>query len=786
MIDRPRLSPAQIALLITALCGPLSADPGALAADYFISTQADFDNYSRATFAPGDNILFERGKTFTGMFAPNTAGAPGNVITISTFGTGPKPVINNNGVLHRHPTRTNETVSAGVFLFNAEYVELRGLEITNNNGGAQDEDLFGIYVLGEDTGKYHNHIYIEDNYVHSVNGAVAGKRRGGIHLHGYSPTTNNTATYNNVRIVNNVVDRVGGVGIGTDVDDLVDAHSFTGTNRPNAITNLYVAHNWIGNTGRNTVIARDSDYAVYEYNTSANSSRHDTGHSFFNFRTLGITWQYNEAYGNVGTGNEHDRGGFDADYSSKDTLIQYNYSHGNDWFLGIMKRPNTNVTVRHNLSVNDRLGAYFYGFETASDLENVHIYNNTHYFHSGISPEAIVLDRTPHETTFNNNLFYAAGSGTMGIDAENGVNVAYDNNAYYNFTPPASDSNALLANPVLLSPGAEPHDVDMQSGRHALAGYRLAPGSPYADAGIAVADNGGQDFWGNPISAGGLDIGASEAGGASGLGPGSTVFTGDLFPAAGDADVIVATPQTNGLFGDDAAVSLTQTFQVDSSFDLKSIVLGYEYDPVSDPSSIVINVELFEIADVGATTVVPGSSVMTLTALAIPDSGGADEAAIILDTPVSLEPRSGTEGYALRITNGGAEGFEWRRSNATSGSVYASGKAYENGVEKFAGERDFVLALSELNLGTPEDGDFDGDGDIDLSDLMLWQRGGSPSPYSPEDLALWRATFGGDGLASEGVITPVPEPCSGLLGLGGACLVTWLESHNSRRPPRRR
>ena len=317
---------------------------------FLISTQAQFDAVRQATLAPGDHVLFERGKVFDGMFAPTAIGANGFPINVSAFGTGNRPVIQNNGVIHPHPTRANRTISAGVFLFNPEYVHLNNLEITNNNGGDQeDDDLFGIYVLSEDTGKYHNEIYIEDNYVHHVNGAVAGRRRGGIHIHGYSPTSSNTATYNDVRIVNNVVDQIGGVGIATDIDDLVNAHDFPGTHRENAITNLYVAHNWIGNTGRNTVILRDSDYTMCEYNTSCNSSRYSSGHSFFNFRTIGLTFQHNEAYGNTGPGNEPDRGGFDADYNSKGTVIQYNYSHSNNWFCGIMKRGNTDVTIRYGV-----------------------------------------------------------------------------------------------------------------------------------------------------------------------------------------------------------------------------------------------------------------------------------------------------------------------------------------------------------------------------------------------------------------------------------------------------
>ena len=137
--------------ILVLFCWVCASSTG-LGDDFFISTQAQFDELRDATFAPGDNVLFERGRVFNGMFAPTAVGAAGNPITISAFGTGDKPVINNNGVIHPHPTRANRTISAGVFLFNAEYVHLNNLEITNNNGGNQTADLFGIYVLAEDTG----------------------------------------------------------------------------------------------------------------------------------------------------------------------------------------------------------------------------------------------------------------------------------------------------------------------------------------------------------------------------------------------------------------------------------------------------------------------------------------------------------------------------------------------------------------------------------------------------------------------------------------------------------
>lgn len=51
--------------------------------------------------------------------------------------------------------------------------------------------------------------------------------------------------------------------------------------------------------------------------------------------------------------------------------------------------------------------------------------------------------------------------------------------------------------------------------------------------------------------------------------------------------------------------------------------------------------------------------------------------------------------------------------------------------------------------------DFDGDGDVDGRDFLVWQRGESPNPFSAEDLALWQAEFGASELASS---VAVPEP----------------------------
>jgi hypothetical protein len=58
-------------------------------------------------------------------------------------------------------------------------------------------------------------------------------------------------------------------------------------------------------------------------------------------------------------------------------------------------------------------------------------------------------------------------------------------------------------------------------------------------------------------------------------------------------------------------------------------------------------------------------------------------------------------------------------------------------------------------------GDYDNDGDVDGRDFLVWQRGGSPSPLSPGDLAVWQANYGTGAPLS--AVHAVPEPM--LLGL---------------------
>ena len=106
----------------------------------------------------------------------------------------------------------------------------------------------------------------------------------------------------------------------------------------------------------------------------------------------------------------------------------------------------------------------------------------------------------------------------------------------------------------------------------------------------------------------------------------------------------------------------------------------------------------------------------------MPELAGGDDAAIVLDSAITLPANTGSEGYALRISNGSNPGLEWRRTGG-SGSVYAFGQAYEDGVEKNDGERDWILALSETDISVTVEtllGDVNLDGVVNFLDISTF------------------------------------------------------------------
>ena len=113
---------------------------------------------------------------------------------------------------------------------------------------------------------------------------------------------------------------------------------------------------------------------------------------------------------------------------------------------------------------------------------------------------------------------------------------------------------------------------------------------------------------------------------------------------------------------------------------------------------------------------------------------------------------------------------EITEANLTGSSLFTSAAPVSLGsLFSTGGTEDLVLEFSTVGGGVIDgvvsyfadgpDGDFDLDGDVDLADLLVWQRGFG-SQYDASDLALWKANFDSGGSLSSGNVVGVPEPAS--------------------------
>jgi hypothetical protein len=172
-----------------------------------------------------------------------------------------------------------------------------------------------------------------------------------------------------------------------------------------------------------------------------------------------------------------------------------------------------------------------------------------------------------------------------------------------------------------------------------------------------------------------------------------TINFGDTdFP---DFAEIVISSVADASFGDDANVSLAQTFTVSNDFSAGLIYLPYECDPNGSAEDWSMTVRIFSVTNVAAETLVEGTNLYTGT-FTFPNNGDTDDIARIqLSTPVFLSASVGSAGYAIQINEAvGADfnpGLEWLRPTA---NVYAGGVMYEDGSTKQDGERDLAVAIA--------------------------------------------------------------------------------------------
>ncbi len=477
------------------------------------------DKVNSFVFQPGDKVLFESGKTFYGQLKVQGSGVEGKPITLSSFGGPERPVINFGA-----------GEGAGILLENVDHWEVVGMEVVSYEPYKIGIGRQGIVVRINKPGNS-DHFVIRDNYIHDVWGQLGGN---GMYV-GYSSSAilvqtarmasgmgvtgpREPVVINDVLIEGNKIERVDKCGIVC----------------RGARNNVVLRRNYMDNLGGDGIFVNGPYRGLIEYNEIHRSCMRsgdpnlpgDDGWwphvaACWIQNTEETIMQFNEVYD---TGrNLHNGDGFayDFDFNCKRCIAQYNYSKNNFGFMLLMYNIFENVT-RYNISENDH--THLVQMQGPIEGDKSLVYNNVFYIDYGMADIDYFLTRAPEElgAKFYNNIFYAAGQGrfrnvfTSGdtavrkYDEELKANIpagsVFLHNCYFgpwkNGLP--DDPEALVADPKFVAPGTG------GQGLATLGGYMLQADSPCINTGMYVPNNGGRDFFGQPVNDGHPDYGAFE------------------------------------------------------------------------------------------------------------------------------------------------------------------------------------------------------------------------------------------------------------------------------------
>ena len=513
----PRIITIAVVLLSAALLFACERPTGP--ATYFIDSQsgddsndglsettpwASLEKVNQTLFGPGNRILFRAGSRYTGRLAPQGSGSPNQPVIISSYGGDERPVIAAEGRFHE-----------ALLLENQEYWEVSNLELTNR-GPTREKFRYGIRLRAWDYGTVH-HLHLKNLYVHDVNGSLVKADQGEGH---------------------GVVWENGGDSVHSNFDGLLIEGSHLVRTDRNGICgftpypvdrsiwvpslNVVIRNNRLEDFGGDGIKVWGCDGALVEHNVLEGGRQRceDYAAGIWPWNSDNTLIQFNEVSGMKG---QKDGQAFDSDAFCANTVFQYNYSHDNDGgFMLICGRENRGTTIRYNISQNDRTRlVHFYDL-----INDVRIYNNVFFVGEDIDLHLFMW--TPGgsgwatDTEVYNNVFYVKGVGRNSFgtgkkEVDDGTwlnkpgfggteNVVFERNVLYgNFEDIPGEWRALSSDPELVSPGSG------ESGFGSLGGYELKDASPSIGGGVPVENNGGRDFWGNPLpQSGAPSIGVHE------------------------------------------------------------------------------------------------------------------------------------------------------------------------------------------------------------------------------------------------------------------------------------
>ena len=415
-------------------------------------------------FTAGETLAFNSGTTCTGTLSPLGSGTVSAPVTITDYGTGALPVIDGAGA------------ASAVTLTNQDNWTVENLDLTDQ--ATTEAQRTGLLVQSTD-GTAHTGYTVQDLVVDGVAGvtdkateATAFADSAGIEF----GTANTGSTLNNVLVTDDQVSNAGGGGIKV----RVGAMTAQGTN-------VLVENNTVSDDGGDGIIVEYADAPMIQDNTAQGLGTGTYPWTGGNFAAIWVLGDDNPTIqNNVVTGtvmSAFDSEAFDCDWGNTGTCtVQYNltYDNAGGFFLncdGCGTSGAPTQVVRDNIFQDD--------CRSISNGNAVHLYfyNNDVY-----CPNTPLSVEWPSNSTIENNVF--VGESTSSLPTGSGI--GYWWNVFQGVPRPTA--NGIVEDPGFVDPGT----VALTPA--AATGFELCASSPALDNGAPMSDNGGQDFFGNPLS----------------------------------------------------------------------------------------------------------------------------------------------------------------------------------------------------------------------------------------------------------------------------------------------
>lgn len=372
---------------------------------------------NRLPLKPGDTVLLKRGSVFEKQFLQlQCCGENNRPITIGAYGDGCAPRIDadGQGIWYQDYGRELDSpthvysgyVSSAVLLYDAEYITVRDLELTNRAGAVIGEcysqgnkmERTGVAVVAKDKGVRRG-ITLQNLLIHDVHGNVYDKHmnNGGIYMTALQPTdeaATGVARFADVLVEGCCLAHVSRWGIAV---GYTYAHAqFQGAALDEAAflqyghENIIVRDNYVKAAGGDGITVMYALRPLVEHNTadSVACEMNDriycepgnrlgkVAAAIWPWKCKDALFRYNEV---VDTRLNQDGMAYDAD-SGDGTVYEYNYSRMNEGgCVMFCLEEAIHNTFRNNVSCDD-LG----GTITPDHNPDALLEHNTFYVREGV------------------------------------------------------------------------------------------------------------------------------------------------------------------------------------------------------------------------------------------------------------------------------------------------------------------------------------------------------------------------------------------------------------------